>query len=83
VRRFMRKNVKRWKKSKVKISEVVNQTWSQHHELERGTGKNFTGMDLNQKEAKLFKKQRSQLKNELHARTEPVGDRYGGSPRFI
>jgi len=51
-----------------KLVEVVNQTWSQHHELERGNPvRTFTGMDFKpKKEARSFKKQRSQLKNELH-----------------
>jgi peptide chain release factor len=51
-----------------KLVEVVNQTWSQHHELERGNPvRTFTGMDFKpKKEVKSFKKQRSQLKNELH-----------------
>ena len=51
-----------------KLVEVVNQTWSQHHELERGNPvRTFTGMDFKpKKEAKSFKKQRSKLKNELH-----------------
>lgn len=50
-----------------KLVEVVNQTWSQHHELERGNPvRTFTGMDFKpKKEVKSFKKQRSQLKNEL------------------
>jgi len=50
-----------------KLVEVVNQTWSQHHELERGNPvRTFIGMDFKpRKEAKSFKKQRSQLKNEL------------------
>lgn len=51
-----------------KMVEVVNQTWSQHHELERGNPvRTFTGMDFKpKKEAKSFKKQRSKLKDELH-----------------
>jgi peptide chain release factor len=51
-----------------KLVELVNQTWSQHHELERGNPvRTFTGMDFKpKKEAKSFKKQRSQLKQELH-----------------
>lgn len=51
-----------------KLVEVVNQTWSQHHELERGNPvRTFTGMDFKpRKEVKSFKKQRSKLKNELH-----------------
>nr|WP_294859376.1 peptide chain release factor H [uncultured Fluviicola sp.] len=51
-----------------KLVEVVNQTWSQHHELERGNPvRTFTGMDFKpKKELKSFKKQRSKLKNELH-----------------
>lgn len=48
--------------------EVVNQTWSQHHELERGNPvRTFTGMDFKpKKEAKTFKKQRNKLKRELY-----------------
>lgn len=51
-----------------KLVAVVNQTWSQHHELERGNPvKTFTGMDFKPKKAvKTFKKQRNQLKQELH-----------------
>lgn len=50
-----------------KLVAVVNQTWSQHHELERGNPvKTFTGMDFKPKKAaKTFKKQRNQLKQEL------------------
>lgn len=50
-----------------KLLDVVNQTWSQHHELERGNPvKTFTGMDFKPKKAeKNFKKQRNQLKQEL------------------
>lgn len=46
---------------------VVNQTWSQHHELERGNPvRTFTGMDFKPKKAeKTFKKQRNQLKQDL------------------
>lgn len=42
-----------------RMLEVVNQTWSQHHELERGNPvRTFTGMDFKpKKEAKIFKKQ--------------------------
>ncbi|WP_343631578.1 peptide chain release factor H [Fluviicola sp.] len=51
-----------------KLVEVVNQTWSQHHELERGNPvRTFTGMDFKPKKAeKNFKKQRNQLKKELY-----------------
>ncbi len=51
-----------------KLLEVVNQTWSQHHELERGNPvRTFTGMDFKPKKAeKTFKKQRNKLKQELH-----------------
>ncbi|MDF3027173.1 MAG: peptide chain release factor [Fluviicola sp.] len=51
-----------------KLVEMVNQTWSQHHELERGNPvRTFTGMDFKpKKETKTYKKQRSMLKNELH-----------------
>lgn len=51
-----------------KLIDVVNQTWSQHHELERGNPvRTFTGMDFKPKKAvKTFKKQRNQLKQELH-----------------
>lgn len=51
-----------------KLLEVVNQTWSQHHELERGNPvRTFTGMDFKPKKAvKTFKKQRNQLKQELY-----------------
>ncbi|MGV3609475.1 MAG: peptide chain release factor H [Fluviicola sp.] len=50
-----------------KLVEVVNQTWSQHHELERGNPvRTFTGMDFKPKKAaKTFKKERNQLKHEL------------------
>ncbi|MNX97665.1 Peptide chain release factor 2 [compost metagenome] len=50
-----------------KLLEVVNQTWSQHHELERGNPvRTFSGMDFKpKKEVKTFKKQRSQLKQQL------------------
>lgn len=50
-----------------KLLAVVNQTWSQHHELERGNPvRTFTGMDFKPKKAeKTFKKQRNQLKQEL------------------
>jgi peptide chain release factor len=50
-----------------KLVEVVNQTWSQHHELERGNPvRTFSGMDFKpKKEAKTFKKERNQLKQEL------------------
>ena len=50
-----------------KLVEVVNQTWSQHHELERGNPvRTFTGMDFKpKKEVKSFKKQRNQLKQDL------------------
>ena len=50
-----------------KLIEVANQTWSQHHELERGNPvRTFTGMDFKQKkDVKTFKKQRNQLKQEL------------------
>lgn len=50
-----------------KLLEMVTQTWSQHHELERGNPvRTFTGMDFKpKKEAKTFKKQRSKLKQEL------------------
>lgn len=50
-----------------KLLEVVNQTWSQHHELERGNPvKTFSGMDFKpKKEAKTFKKERNKLKQEL------------------
>lgn len=50
-----------------KLVEVVNQTWSQHHELERGNPvRTFTGMDFKPKKAaKTFKKERNQLKQEL------------------
>lgn len=49
------------------LVEMVNQTWSQHHALERGNPvRTFTGMDFKpKKEAKSFKKQRQQLKQEL------------------
>lgn len=51
-----------------KMVELVNQTWSQHHELERGNPvRTFTGMDFKpKKDLKSFKKQRSKLKQELH-----------------
>lgn len=51
-----------------KLLEMVNQTWSQHHELERGNPvRTFTGMDFKPKKAeKNFKKQRNQLKQELY-----------------
>ncbi len=50
-----------------RLVAVVNQTWSQHHELERGNPvKTFTGMDFKPKKAeKTFKKQRNKLKQEL------------------
>ena len=50
-----------------KLVEVVNQTWSQHHELQRGNPiRTFTGMDFKpKKEVKTFKKQRQKLKQEL------------------
>ena len=50
-----------------KLVAVVNQTWSQHHELERGNPvRTFTGMDFKPKKAeKTFKKQRNKLKQEL------------------
>ncbi len=50
-----------------KLLEVVNQTWSQHHELERGNPvRTFTGMDFKpKKEVKTLKKQRNRLKQEL------------------
>jgi peptide chain release factor len=50
-----------------KMLEVVSQTWSQHHELERGNPvRTFTGMDFKpKKEAKTFKKQRTKLKQDL------------------
>lgn len=50
-----------------KLLAVVNQTWSQHHELERGNPvRTFTGMDFKPKKAeKTFKKQRNQLKQDL------------------
>lgn len=50
-----------------KLLEVVNQTWSQHHELERGNPvRTFTGMDFKPKKAaKTFKKQRTKLKQDL------------------
>lgn len=50
-----------------KLVAVVNQTWSQHHELERGNPvRTFTGMDFKPKNAeKTFKKQRTQLKQQL------------------
>lgn len=50
-----------------KLVAVVNQTWSQHHELERGNPvRTFTGMDFKPKKAeKTFKKQRTQLKQQL------------------
>ena len=55
-----------------KLLEVVNQTWSQHHELERGNPvRTFTGMDFKPKKAeKTFKKQRSKLKQELRKEME-------------
>lgn len=51
-----------------KMVELVNQTWSQHHELERGNPvRTFIGMDFKpKKDLKSFKKQRSKLKQELH-----------------
>lgn len=51
-----------------KMIDTVNQQWSQHHELERGNPvRTFSGMDFKpKKEAKTFKKQRSQLKQELY-----------------
>jgi len=51
-----------------KLLEMVNLTWSQHHELERGNPvRTFTGMDFKpKKEAKTFKKQRNKLKQELY-----------------
>ena len=51
-----------------KLVEMVNQTWSQHHELERGNPvRTFTGMDFKpKKETKTFKKERTNLKQELH-----------------
>ncbi len=51
-----------------KLVEMVNQTWSQHHELERGNPvRTFTGMDFKpKKETKTFKKERTKLKQELH-----------------
>ena len=51
-----------------KLVEVVSQTWSQHHELERGNPvRTFSGMDFKpKKETKTFKKQRNKLKQELH-----------------
>lgn len=50
-----------------KLLDVVNQTWSQHHELERGNPvRTFTGMDFKPKKAeKTFKKQRNKLKQDL------------------
>jgi peptide chain release factor len=50
-----------------KLVAVVNQTWSQHHELERGNPvRTFTGMDFKPKKTeKTFKKQRTQLKQQL------------------
>lgn len=50
-----------------KLISVVNQTWSQHHHLERGNPvRTFTGMDFKPKKAeKTFKKQRTQLKQQL------------------
>lgn len=50
-----------------KLLETVNQTWSQHHELERGNPvRTFSGMDFKpKKEVKTFKKQRNKLKQEL------------------
>ena len=50
-----------------KLVAVVNQTWSQHHQLERGNPvRTFTGMDFKPKKAeKTFKKQRNQLKQDL------------------
>lgn len=50
-----------------KLLAVVNQTWSQHHELERGNPvRTYTGMDFKPKKAeKTFKKQRNRLKQEL------------------
>lgn len=51
-----------------KLVEVVNQTWSQHHELERGNPvRTFTGMDFKpKKEVKTFRKERNKLKQELY-----------------
>lgn len=51
-----------------KLVEVVNQTWSQHHELERGNPvRTFTGMDFkSKKEVKTFRKERNKLKQELY-----------------
>lgn len=51
-----------------KLVEVVNQTWSQHHELERGNPvRTFVGMDFKpKKEAKTFKKERNKLKQDLY-----------------
>ncbi|TSJ44751.1 peptide chain release factor H [Fluviicola chungangensis] len=50
-----------------KLVSVINQTWSQHQELERGNPvRTFTGMDFKPKKAeKTFKKQRNKLKQEL------------------
>ncbi len=61
----------REKLEKVQLQNMidkVNQQWSQHHELERGNPvRTFTGMDFKpKKEAKTFKKQRSQLKQDLY-----------------
>jgi peptide chain release factor len=51
-----------------KLVEMVNQTWSQHHELERGNPvRTFMGMDFKpRKEPKTFKKERTKLKQELY-----------------